>query len=242
MKKILLLAVSFLLLGVLVKETHAQGYTAPKFTFGAAANGNMATNDFYGTQLTNPYNYGSLWGRGFQIYGKMGLGKRKNHRLVVNFEYDKFANNNDPKGMFLILDPTPPHTFYDIVGGSFGYEYVFGARCMTRQYIGMALSANSISAPDYNAQGGFNSALRFGIALNLGYEFVLDKQQKFGLNFGFRYHLLNALNADNSATDIKNLNDGGELGGASFKRRIGMVTFSVGFNIYQGQQPLVKSK
>lgn len=243
MKKILLLIVAFLLLGLLVKETSAQGYTAPKFTVGVAGNGNFATNDFYGTQLSNPTNYGAMWGRGIQIYGKIGLGKRKNHRLAVNFEYDKFVNDYaGGKSIFFSMNPSPPHSFYDIVGGSFGYEYVFGARCLTRQYIGMALSANSISAPDYNEQGEYSSTLRFGLAFNFGYEWVLDKQQRYGLNLGLRYHILNAFNTTNSITDIKNLNDGSEPGGSGFYRRIGMITLHAGFNIYQGHQPLVKRK
>jgi hypothetical protein len=228
---------------VLVKETSAQGYTAPKFTFGAAGNGDFAVNDFYGTQLTNPNNYGAMWGRGIQVYGKLGLGKRKNHRLAVNFEYDKMVNDNmGGKAMFFVTSPNPPHTFYDIFSGTFGYEYVFGARCLTRQYLGLALSANSISAPDYNANGEYNSTLRFGFAFNVGYEWVLDKQQKYGFNLGLRYHILNAFNPDNSTTDLKNLNDGSGPGGAGFYRRIGMITLNLGFNVYQGQQPLVKRK
>lgn len=241
MRNFIIISVMILAFVFIANETKAQSYTAPQFTFGLALNGNFAMNDFYGTNLRAKENYGAIWGRGIMLYGKYGLGQRKNHRLIASIGYDKMVNDNEGgKAIFFVTSPDTPHTFYDIITGTVGYEYVFNARCKNRQYIGLALSLNSISAPAYSTRGEFKASFRLGLVLSAGYELVLDPKNKFGLNFGLKYNLINAFSTDNSTSDKSNFNDGSRAGGTNWWRRLGLVTLNVGFNIYHGQKLLIK--
>ncbi|HRE40720.1 MAG TPA: hypothetical protein PLG90_05255 [Ignavibacteria bacterium] len=237
MKKITLLSLALTFIFLSSNISFSQRYTAPSTSIGLGLSGNFATNDFYGTSLTNSGNYGAIWGRGINLTAKFGLGQKKSSRIVVGAEYNKMVNSYDKNKTPLLMNPVAPHTFYDIIGGAVGYEYVFRPNCDDRQYLGLLFTTNMISAPVYNSNyGEIESSTRFGLALTGGFEWIFGAQKKWGLNLGMKYNFMNMFNASNSNTPGNiNLNDGDGLGGPGFKRALGMFSMSVGLNYYLGQ-------
>lgn len=237
MKKITLLTLTLTFVFLSSNISFSQRYTAPTTSIGLGLSGNFATNDFYGTDLNSSSNYGAIWGRGVNLTAKFGLGLKKSSRIVVGAEYNKMVNSHDKNKTPILMNPAAPHTFYDIIGGALGYEYVFRPNCDDRQYLGILFTANMISAPVYNSfHGEKESSTRFGVALTGGFEWILGAQKKWGINLGMKYNFMNMFNASNSnAPGNINLNDGDGLGGPGFKRALGMFSLSVGLNYYLGQ-------
>lgn len=237
MKKISLLSLALTFVFLSSNISFSQGYTAPTTSIGLGLSGNFATNDFYGTNISNTGNYGAIWGRGVNLTAKFGLGQKKSSRIVVGAEYNKMVNSYDKNKTPLLMNPVAPHTFYDVIGGAVGYEYVFRPNCDDRQYLGLLFTTNMISAPVYNSfHGEKESSTRFGLALTGGFEWVFGAQKKWGLNLGMKYNFMNMFNASNSNTPGNiNLNDGDGLGGPGFKRALGMFSMSIGLNYYLGQ-------
>lgn len=208
----------------------------PSWILGISLGSNLAVNDAYG-RISDLSTYGMKSGRSVDINFKYGLGTRKKSRITVRAGYTKMIND-DRDRFFLVapvlMNPDPPHSFYDIITGAIGYEYVFGSPCCNKQTLGIAFTFNNISAPDYNSvRGKIDGAMRIGIELNAGYEFMLGKSGKTGLALGFRYNQLNAFNSSN-ATGVNNynLNDGDGAGGAGFSRKIGIFSVTLGLNLY----------
>ncbi len=218
-------------------------YTRPTWTVGFGPEWNLATNDAYGRanyQLQDEIlrdNYGMRWGYGGYIYGKYSPGKLKNDRIFLGADY-KLMQNSD-------FDNTGNKTKYNIVTIDAGYEYLFYGTYTFRSYYGGGVTANIISG-NYNPNvesftnkvRSFNSSLRVGMELKAGLEFVFsNRKRNFGVNLGATYNLMNLFNNENIAplpgqTTAESLNDGSAAGGPGFKRYIGMVSVTLGLNIF----------
>ncbi|MGV8018744.1 MAG: hypothetical protein AB2L26_11280 [Ignavibacteria bacterium] len=87
MRKITLLFICFIMGIIGVNKLSAQGYTPPNMVYGLSLDGILATNDAHGSALDNTSitngTYGMVWGRGASIYGKFGLGVRKNPQNCI---------------------------------------------------------------------------------------------------------------------------------------------------------------
>jgi hypothetical protein len=236
MKK-LFTTLSIVFIFFVVNNAFSQSRTPAPISVGLYLNADFATNDAYGAAFGSGYNFGAIWGRGVSLTGKFGLGQKRSSRIVVSAEYNKMINSNEENKTPLLMNPNPPHTFYDIISGSVGYEYVFRSTCPDRQYLGLMFTVNNISAPDYNYYGEVESSMRFGLALTGGYEWVFGANRNIGLNIGIKYNVMNMFNDDNSALlGNKNLNDGPNAGGPGFKRYFSVVTANAGINFYFGQK------
>lgn len=240
MRKSLLLFICIIAGLIGVGNIHAQGYTPPNMVFGLSLDGNLATNDAHGSALDNTTisssTYGMVWGRGATIFGKFGLGIRKNHRLTVAATYSKMIHDDSGEIPFFNFSPVEPYTNYDVLSGAFGYEYAFNPRCKNKQYIGFALTTNYIVVNNKGLAytSDIENSFRVGLQVTSGYEWTLDKAQQYGLFIGIRYNLTNILgtkNADGS------LNDGSGTPGPGFWRRIGFLSLNLGLNFYTGVKP-----
>lgn len=238
MKKILLLLVC-LTIGILWADiSNAQGFTPPNFTLGLTLDGNFAVNNAHGANLSSPGDsYGMVWGRGVTIFGKMGLGIRKNHRITLSAGYNKMIHNDASTIPFFTIKPDAPFTIYDIWTGALGYEYVLRARCSSRPFLGIAVTGNYIvsdnTAPTLFTQN-FENSFRIGLMVSAGYEWTIDKAQKYGISVGAKYNLTNLIGTKNGANTM---NDADGPGGSGYFRRIGIMSLNVGFNIYTGVKP-----
>ena len=93
-KVLVIFAALFVL--IISNDAFSQGYTPPTVTLGASFDGSFAIHDAYGTDFSKGNNgntYGLMWGRGGSLYAKIGLGMRKNHRIVIGGTYAKFINS-----------------------------------------------------------------------------------------------------------------------------------------------------
>lgn len=239
MRKIIILFSIIIASIFFIQSVNAQGFTPPKMIFGIAFDGNFATNDAHGTNFRNDPNvYGMIWGRGVTLNYKLGLGIRKNHRLTTSASYNRMVNTEDDMIPFFVFAPSDPlkaYTSFNIWSGSLGYEYAFNPRCKSKQYLGFALTANYLTTTAGSYYANYKDAFRMGAQITTGYEFVLDKNFKYGLTVGLRYNLTNIIGAENG--DYTSFNDGSGTGGPTYWRRIGILTIDLGLNLYTGVQP-----
>jgi hypothetical protein len=149
MKKIILLFL-VIIVSLFSNISFSQGFTPPKSIIGLSLDGNFATNDAHGTNfMEDTWVYGMIWGRGVSVYSKFGLGIRMKHRITVSASYNKMINNilNSKIPFFVGLpDNGTPYTDNQIITGAVGYEYAFNPRCKSKQYIGIAVTGNYMSA------------------------------------------------------------------------------------------------
>ncbi|MCX6165693.1 MAG: hypothetical protein NTU73_12675 [Ignavibacteriae bacterium] len=237
MKRIILPLFILLVSVFFVQGTFAQGFTPPKMIFGLSLDGNFATNDAHGTDFKNgtlvPKPYGMIWGRGISVYSKFGLGIRKNHRITVSATYNTMINDGQNQIPFIVLKPdNNDFTSYNIISGALGYEYAFNPRCKSKQYLGSAVTFNYISSSKEGYSASFDPAFRIGMQITTGYEFVLDKNFKYGLSLGLKYNLHNIIGTANGSNTM---DDGS--GNGTYWRRIGVLSINAGFNFYTGVQP-----
>ncbi len=238
MKKISLLFICLFIGIVLVSNVKAQGYTPPSTVLGISLDGILATNDAHGSDLakldTYTGTYGMVWGRGFSLNAKFGLGVRKNHRITVGAHYNKMVHDNSGEIPFLNFSPEEPYTDYTILTGSAGYEYAFNPRCKNKQYVGFAFTTNFISENNSDTNLVFENSFRIGLQVTSGYEWTLNKAQTTGLYIGIRYNLTNIFGTTNGPNT---LNDGAGSPGPGYWRRIGTLSLNLGFNFYTGVKP-----
>lgn len=238
MKKLSLLFVNLFIGFVFVSNINAQGYTPPSTVLGISLDGILATNDAHGSDLTNATTlsgtYGMVWGRGFTLNAKFGLGVRKNHRITVGANYNKMTHDGSGEIPFFNFSPVDPFTNYTIYTGSAGYEYAFNPRCKNKQFVGFAITANYITQNNTIPNFVFDNAFRIGMQVTSGYEWTLDKAQTTGIYIGVRYNLTNIFGTTNGANT---LNDGSGTPGPQYWRRIGFLTLNLGFNFYTGVKP-----
>ena len=232
MKRIIIAFVC-LLAGLAYSTAFSQGFTPPVFVIGATLDGNMAANDAYGTNFSDPNTYNMVWGKGITIHGKYGFGVRRNHRITYSLGFNNMQNDNHNTVPFIKFSMETPYTDYRIWTQAIGYEYAFNARCRNKQFIGAAITANVFSS----GQGSineFNYAFRLGFQVSAGYEFTLGKLQQTGLMVGVKYHIPNIGFQQNA---VSTLNDGTGYPGPGFWRRIGILSLNLGFNFYTDVKP-----
>jgi len=174
------------------------------------------------------------WGWGVTLYGKYGLGVRKNSRLTLSSGFNHQVNDNK-NGVIPIFNfsPVSPYTDYWIWTTALGYEYAFNARCKNKQYVGAAVTGNYFVSSK-NSFIQYDNSFRLGFQFTTGYEFTLGKKQQTGLNIGVKYNLTNIGFQKNG---VGSLNDGTGLTGAGFWRRIGVLSLNIGLNFYTGVKP-----
>jgi hypothetical protein len=244
MKNKILLSIVTILLVFISSNLFSQiRYTAPQFTLGIKVGASFSTNDAYGRILDIPSSYGMRAGRGFDLYGKYGLGEKRRHRITGSLGYYKYINSDEDisfiSQIFTGVEAGKIHTNFTVLTGAIGYEYLFGAPCCNKQHLGLAITFNSIGAStdslDYFKD--LESAFRVGLQVNMGYEFVIGSKHDMGIELGFKYNWSNLFNQSNKVTVAGakwDLNDGKDLGGSGFTRWIGFAQLTLGFNYYFG--------
>ena len=244
-KSFVYLILGIFCLGILSNSSQAQ-FTAPETVLGLHINGNIATNEGYGVGSAiyggnfSGATYGMKYGRGVGLDFSYGLGTTKRNRLTLGVEWNAMINANSSAVPFLLISPDEAIiTYYNIISGSVGYQYMFNARCRQKQWVGIALTASSISAPKYSVVN-FETALRGGVALSTGYDWVLGDSGKWGLSIYGKYHIVNAFFHENSSTPggAGHINDGNGQPGAGYDRYVGLLSINVAINMYGGVKSL----
>ncbi|MBX7046682.1 MAG: hypothetical protein K1X86_12685 [Ignavibacteria bacterium] len=230
-------------IGLMSNKSFAQ-YTAPETVLGLHLTGNLATNEGYGVGSaiyggnTPGSTYGMKWGRGIGIDFSIGLGDTKRNRIYVGGEWNAMINANSSNIPFLLISPSETiMTYYNIYSLEAGYQYMWNARCKTKQWFTAGVSASMIQAPRYSVVN-FEDATRAGAFAQYGYDFVLDQAGKWGLSLSAKYHLVNAFFHANGSGTQSHINDGNGLPGPGYDRLIGLLSVNVGINMYGGVKSL----
>jgi hypothetical protein len=150
-------------------------------------NGGFSREDF-----NTGKNYGARNGFGFNITGKIPLGKKGSFWLDIVTGFDRFQSNIFAK------NTDEGKVYYNSFNGGVGIEYNFSATHKVKYFFGLNPLISIISGkaellnPDNNrVDVRFKSSFRMGYQAFFGIEYAIDK--KFGLNIGMRFTHANLL-------------------------------------------------
>lgn len=154
----------------------------------SAHNGGFTANDFIAGK-----SYCARNGFGFNLTGKLPLGKKGKFWLDVVTGYTKFQSN------LIVKNDSDGSVKYNSINGGVGAEYNFTPYHKLNYYIGLNLLISAISGKAENLKEPdssrinvtINSSLRIGYTLFIGMGYALDKN--FGLNLGIRFTHANLL-------------------------------------------------
>ena len=173
--------------------------TAPKFILhfnGGYNSGAMELTSHNGGYSRSDFsigkNFGARHGFGFNLIGKIPLGKKANFWLDIITGFDRFQSNlfakNNEEG----------EVSYNSFNGGVGVEYNFTPTHKVKYFIGANPLVSVISGksklinPDNNQVDiTIKSSVRIGYQAFVGFEYAFDKN--FGLNMGLRFTHANLL-------------------------------------------------
>ncbi|MBZ0202536.1 MAG: hypothetical protein IT281_06580 [Ignavibacteria bacterium] len=150
-------------------------------------NGGYSRNDF-----SEGKNYSARHGFGFNLIGKLPLGKKGNFWLDVIAGFDRFQSDIFAK------NTEEGKVYYNSFNGGIGIEYNFTPTHKVKYYFGANPLISLISGkselinPDNNRVDiKIKNSLRIGYQAFFGLEYAFDKN--FGLNAGLRFTHANLL-------------------------------------------------
>ncbi|MCI0449595.1 MAG: porin family protein [Chlorobi bacterium] len=144
-------------------------------------------------------NFGTRYGFGVSLLGKIRLNKEGYIRLNVGTSYNRFLSN------FVISESPEGKVAYNVFSGSLGVENNFSPQKKIKPYVGLDIIANFISgkavlatdSTDFNLR--IRSSFRVGLSLNLGFEYAFNN--RVGFNLGYRLTHANLIGRQNKASN-----------------------------------------
>jgi hypothetical protein len=157
----------------------------------------LAANDntnFSKTDFVEGRNFGTRYGYGGSITGKLALQKAGYLRLTVSALYNGFQSN------FVISKSPEGKVSYNVFSGAIGLENNFTPDRKFKYYIGFEIISSFISgdavlttdSTDFNLT--IKNSFRLGAAANFGFEYAFSNS--FGLNLGMKFTHANLLLKD----------------------------------------------
>ena len=221
---------------------------APRVTLQLSFNYNiglmdLAANDntsFHRDDFINGRDFGTRYGYGIALTGKIALHKEGNVRLNVTGAYNRFQSN------FVISESPEGKVSYNVIQAALGLENCFNPDRSFKPYIGFDIVASFISgtstfktdSSDFNLT--INNAFRVGFSANFGFEYALN--DKVGLNLGVKLTHANVIGRQSKVSPNPNqtyLNDdkvtGNPIPFAGWKQFL-YSTFFTGINYYFGMK------
>ena len=186
-------------------------------------------------------NFGTRYGFGAMLTGKIALHKEGNVRLNVTAGYNRLLSN------FLITESPEGKVAYNVFSAGIGIENNFTPQKRFKPYVGFELVSSFISgnavfttdSTDFNL--GIKSSLRLGIMLNFGIEYAFN--DKVGMNLGYKLTYSNIIGKENKKPTSANetyLNDdkitGTEIYPYSGWKQFLYSSFYAGVNFYFGMK------
>lgn len=184
-------------------------------------------------------NFGTRYGYGVGITGKIALHKEGNMRLTVSSLYNRLESN------FIVGGSPDGKVGYNVFSWSLGIEDNFLPDRYFKPYIGAELvtsliNGSALLATDStNFNLDINNAVRLGFALNMGFEYAVSND--FGFNLGMRLTHVNLLLRDSKESpnlNQTNLNDKYVVPQIPYSgwKQFFFVSFSGGVNFYFGMK------
>jgi hypothetical protein len=171
----------------------------------------LASNDntsFHRDDFINGRDFGTRYGYGVSLTGKIALHKAGNVRLNVTAAYNRFMSN------FVISESPEGKVSYSVLSGGLGLENCFNADRPFKPYVGFDIVASIISgkatyktdSTDFNLT--IKNSVRFGVGANFGFEYALNNN--VGVNVGIKFVYVNAIGRETKVSANPNetyLND-----------------------------------
>lgn len=153
-----------------------------------AANDNTSFNK---SDFVNGRNFGTRYGYGVSITGKLSLHKEGNIRLTVTPSFQRFQSN------FIIASSKEGSVSYNVLSGAIGIEDNFTPYRQFKPYVGFDVVGSAISgsavlktdSTDFNLN--IKSSFRIGFDLNFGFEYAFNNN--VGVNLGMKLTHANAI-------------------------------------------------
>lgn len=165
---------------------------APKVTLQLSFNYNIGHLDLAANENTffrkedfiSGKNFGTRYGYGASLTGKIALHKEGNVRLNVSASYNRFLSN------FVISESPEGKVGYNVFSGGLGIENNFTPQKKFKPYVGFELVASFISgkallntdSTDFDLK--IKNSVRFGVTFNMGFEYAFNN--KVGMNLGYK--------------------------------------------------------
>ncbi len=184
--------------------------------------------------------FGTRYGYGVGLTGKIALHKEGNVRLNVTAAYNRFQSN------FVISESPQGRVSYNVFQGGLGLENCFNPDRPFKPYIGFDIVASFINgkstfktdSSDFNLT--IKNAFRVGFSANFGFEYAFN--DKVGFNLGVKLTHANVIGRQSKVSDNPNetyLNDdkvtGDPIPFAGWKQFL-YSTFFTGINYYFGMK------
>lgn len=165
---------------------------APRVTLQLSFNYNIGHLDLAANENTsfnkNDFvagsNFGTRYGYGATLTGKIALHKQGNVRLNVTAGYNRFMSN------FVISESPEGKVSYNVFSGGLGIENNFTPAKKFKPYVGFELVASMIggnavlSTDSTDFELKIKNSVRFGLTFNMGFEYAINN--KVGLNLGYK--------------------------------------------------------
>lgn len=186
-------------------------------------------------------NFGTRYGYGAALTGKVSLHKQGKIRLNITAGYNRFMSN------FIISESPEGKVTYNVFSGSLGIENSFTPQKKFKPYIGLDIVASAISGDailatdtaDFNLK--IKSAWRFGVSFNLGFEYAFN--DNVGFHLGYKLTHANLIGKESKVSSSINetyLNDDKVTGSESIPyagwKQFLYSTFYTGIDIYFGMK------
>ena len=222
---------------------------APKVTLSLNFNYHIGHLDLAGNENTvfrkldfeNGATFGTRYGYGGSLTGKFALHKEGNLRLNVTASYQSFLSN------FIISKSPEGKVNYNIMSGALGIENNFNPDKKIKPYVGVDFIVSMIKgeATLQTDTADFvltiKNSVRFGAALNLGFEYAFSNQ--VGVNIGYKLTYANLIGKKSKASSSANetyLNDekisASEVIPYAGWKQFVYSTFTAGLNFYFGMK------
>ena len=171
----------------------------------------LASNDnasFQKTDFINGRDYGTRYGWGIILKGKISLHKEGNVRLLVSSAFNKFQS------YFIVGDSPDGRVSYNVFSWGLGIENNFTPDRKFKYYVGFEIVPSLINGTaELNTDTAvFNlkikNAFRLGLSANFGFEYAFSNY--VGMNLGMKFTHVNVLLKESRASNNPNetyLND-----------------------------------
>lgn len=222
---------------------------APRVTLQLSFNYNIGHLDLAGNENTlfrkdefvSGGNFGTRYGYGASLTGKIALHKEGNVRLNVSAAFNRMQSN------FVISETPEGKVHYNVLQGSLGIENSFTPDKKFKPYIGLDLLTSLINgeavlgtdSTDFTVK--IKNSVRFGLSVNFGFEYAFNNN--VGLNLGYKLTHANIIGKESKASTNPaetTLNDDKVTGTEEILyggwKQFTYSTFYTGINIYFGMK------
>lgn len=187
-------------------------------------------------------NFGTRYGYGGSLTGKISLHKQGNVRLNITTSYHRFQSN------FVISESPEGKVAYNMFTWALGVENNFSPAKRIKPYIGLDLVASLIygnavlttDSTDFNLK--IKNSMRYGVTINMGFEYAFSNY--VGFNLGYKITHANILGKQTKTSSNPNetyLNDDKVLASTtptaySGWKQFVYSSFYLGLNYYFGMK------